>query len=198
MRNRLMVTSPPTFKDLVTYLVSALVRSTFTSSSLFCVVRCGLYTTRGSGTRGCGRYPRSYMFLTTKHATIRSTTYDAGSDNTSITMSMALFFLTCEPRCVQILRDELEQAFSDPLSSLDHTKLATLPYLASVINETLRLSSPFFLPRVVPDGGATVDGKFIPGDTTVVLAAYSQQISPDNFYPRPLVGERSRALVFPT
>ncbi|KAF8526956.1 cytochrome P450 [Hysterangium stoloniferum] len=63
-----------------------------------------------------------------------------------------------------------------------------LQLLNAVLNETLRLGSPFFLPRIVPAGGVTVDGRFIPGGTIVAIAAYSQQVSPEIYPPDPLVG----------
>ena len=65
--------------------------------------------------------------------------------------------------------------------------LADLTFLEGVINETLRLVTPYFNPRVIPPGGAAVDEKYIPGGTIIGLAAYSQQVSPDNFYPSPQV-----------
>ncbi|KAI0648784.1 cytochrome P450 [Trametes meyenii] len=110
----------------------------------------------------------------------------AGSDNTSITMSLVLFFMLAEPRYYQRLRAELEQTFANPLGPLPASDLATLPFLNAVIHETLRFSSPYFVPRVVPKGGAAIDGRFIPEGTIVALAAYSQQTSPDNFFPDPL------------
>ena len=102
-------------------------------------------------------------------------------------MALAIFFLVSEPRYYKTLREELDQAFPDPLGHLPASKLATLQYLEAVINEALRLGSPFFLPRVVPKGGANIDGMFIPEGTIVALAAYSQQTSPDNFFPEPEV-----------
>ncbi|KAI0763298.1 cytochrome P450, partial [Trametes elegans] len=110
----------------------------------------------------------------------------AGSDNTSITISLVLFFILAERRYYKQLRSELDKAFSNPLGDLPASDLANLPFLNAVIHETLRFSSPYFLPRIVPEGGALIDGKFIPESTVVALAAYSQQVSPDNFYPEPL------------
>ena len=104
-----------------------------------------------------------------------------------MTITLAIFFLMAEPRCYRLLRDELDEAFQDPLGDLPPAKLASLPYLEAVIHEALRLSTPFFLPRSTPETGTYVDGNFIPGGTIVALAAHSQQISPDNFFPDPQV-----------
>ncbi|KAI0636113.1 cytochrome P450 [Trametes polyzona] len=109
-----------------------------------------------------------------------------GSDNTSIAMSLACYFLVASPEYYHQLRAELDAAFPDPLGPLAQATLNTLPILNGVIYEVLRLGSPYFLPRVVGEGGAKIDGRFIPEGTIVALAAYSQQTSPDNFYPDPM------------
>ena len=115
------------------------------------------------------------------------TEYSSGSDNTASILPIAIYFLTAEPRYYQMLRDELDKAFPDPNLPFAHDVLMKLPFLEAVINETLRLGSPYFITRVVPEGGATIDDRYIPQDTIVGLAAYSQQIDPQNFSPDPLV-----------
>ncbi|KIJ25908.1 hypothetical protein M422DRAFT_192885, partial [Sphaerobolus stellatus SS14] len=45
-----------------------------------------------------------------------------------------------------------------------------LPLLNAIVNEVLRLSTPFFLPRVLPSDGMIIDGQHIPGDTIVGIA----------------------------
>ena len=68
-----------------------------------------------------------------------------------------------------------------------HAVLLELPYLSAVIDEGLRFASPFpGFPRVVPEGGAAIDGRYVPGGTIVAVPTYSQQMSEDNFYPSPL------------
>lgn len=77
------------------------------------------------------------------------------------------------------------------MASIHLDELTALPFLNGVINETLRLASPYFNPRVVPVGGMFVDGQFIPEKTIVALAAHSQQLSEENFYPAPKVCRRA-------
>ncbi|OJT10972.1 Cytochrome P450 67 [Trametes pubescens] len=109
-----------------------------------------------------------------------------GFDNPSIAMALCCYFLVSEPHHYVKLRAELDAAFPEPLGHLAYNTLATLPLLNSTIHEVFRLGSPFFLPRVAGPGGAKIDGRYIPEGTIVALAAYSQQISPDNFYPEPM------------
>ena len=87
------------------------------------------------------------------------------------------------PDTYDALRKEIDDSSLNPDDSLDHEALSRLEYLNGVISESLRLGTPFFLPRIVPDGGAIVEHNHIPGGTVVALAAYSQQISGDNFFP---------------
>ncbi|KAI1783613.1 cytochrome P450 [Ganoderma leucocontextum] len=109
-----------------------------------------------------------------------------GSDSTSITLTFAIYFLLTNPEYYDRLRKELDGAFPDPTCSLSLKKLADLVFLDGVINETLRLAPfPSFHPRIVPRGGAVVDGKCIPEGTVFALAAHSQQIGPANFSPFP-------------
>jgi cytochrome P450 len=126
------------------------------------------------------------MFRLSVH-TFLASYVSPGSDNISIVLSLAFYFLLSQPMYYQTLQAELDQAFPDRMGHLDATKLTSLTFLNAVINETLRLGSPFFLPRVIPQGGVTIDGKFIPQGTIAALASYSQQVSPDNFFPDPLV-----------
>ena len=89
------------------------------------------------------------------------------------------------PDVIDKLRHELEQAFPDPrdLSLHDLNKLS---YLEAVINECIRLSSPFVgWPRVVPPAGTVIDGVYVPGGTIVGVPTYAQEVSEENFWPAP-------------
>ncbi|KAI0667876.1 cytochrome P450 [Trametes maxima] len=108
-----------------------------------------------------------------------------GSDNISVMLTLSVYFLLCEPIYHSRLRQELDEAFPDPTAPLPAEELAALPFLNGTINEALRLGTPFFLPRVSPPGGLVMDGQYIPAGVVVALAAYSQQISPENFFPEP-------------
>lgn len=100
-------------------------------------------------------------------------------------MSLVLYFLLAERRYYRAVQQELDKAFPNRTGPLPVNDLMALPLLNAAINETLRFSSPYFLPRIVPQGGTVIDGKYIPEHTIVALAAYSQQTSSANFFPDP-------------
>lgn len=61
------------------------------------------------------------------------------------------------------LVDEIRLTFSHDFN-ITFRNIASLPYLAAVIEESLRMYPPFVtnLARIVPQGGAMVDGHFVP------------------------------------
>lgn len=92
-----------------------------------------------------------------------ATLIQAGSETTATLLSGALFLLVNHPDKMQKLADELTTAFmSDEEMKIENTD--RLPYLAAVLEESLRLYSPAVpsFPRQVPKGGATIDGGYVP------------------------------------
>jgi cytochrome P450 len=86
----------------------------------------------------------------------------AGSETTSSALCGAAYLL-CKFRKMHKAVAEVREAFP----AADRISLASvsrLPYLTAVIDETLRMypAVPGQPPRVVPDGGAIVCGKFVP------------------------------------
>jgi len=110
-----------------------------------------------------------------------------GSDNIATLLGLVFFYITAHPQYYHAIREELQTIIPEPTGYIDIDTLTTLPILNAVINETLRLGSPFFLPRIVPPNGARIGDQVIPPGTLVALAAYSQQMDPENFYPDPLI-----------
>ncbi|KAI1656562.1 putative cytochrome P450 [Daldinia decipiens] len=113
----------------------------------------------------------------------------AGSDTTTNTLTYLIWTLCKRPDVKAKLLAELS-TLPDGFTDLD---LKKLPYLDHVIQETLRLYSaaPSGLPRVVPQGGATLAGHYIPGGYTVSAQAYSVHRNPA-VYPEPLKFDPSR------
>ncbi len=107
---------------------------------------------------------------------------------------MVFYYLLSHPQYYIQLYDVLHAEFPDPMEHLEGSRLAGIPLLGGVIDESLRLQTAFYFPRIVPLGGVTIDGSFIPEGTIVSVTSYSQQIDPSNFYPDPLVSTTSRAV----
>lgn len=95
----------------------------------------------------------------------------AGSGTTANTLTFLSYAVLTRPR----LQAELEEEVGRLKEGFDDVELEGLPLLNAVINETLRLycAVPGSLPRVVPQGGATLGGYFIPEGTTVSTQAYT-------------------------
>ncbi|KAJ7748818.1 cytochrome P450 [Mycena maculata] len=110
----------------------------------------------------------------------------AGSDTTANVLQYTFFYLIGHRDVYARLTRELDEAFPDPADPLNFETLAELPYLNAVINEGLRLGTPLSgLERITPATGAIIDNIFIPSNTIVSVPAFTQQLDPSNFYPRP-------------
>lgn len=64
----------------------------------------------------------------------------AGLETTAWALSIACFHIINDPKILQKLRDELNEALPDPSAELDWLTLEKLPYLTSCIQEAVRLS----------------------------------------------------------
>ncbi|RAL04151.1 cytochrome P450 [Aspergillus ibericus CBS 121593] len=99
----------------------------------------------------------------------------AGSDTTTITLTALFYELAKHPEQIERLRAELTPYVEGDLHEgfLDD-KISHLEHLNGVINEALRLypAVPSAIPRVTPPEGISVNGVFIPGNTTVICPAY--------------------------
>lgn len=74
------------------------------------------------------------------------------------------------------LQKELDEALGATDDAVSHfEQVKRLPYLEAVINEALRLhsTSGVGLPRVVPEGGLTVNGIHFPQDTVLSVPTYT-------------------------
>ncbi|KAJ9475797.1 putative Cytochrome P450-DIT2 (putative) [Pseudozyma hubeiensis] len=118
----------------------------------------------------------------------------AGSDTSSTTMAVALFFLMENPTILRDLREELLKKFGDdPMLLTDFAQLdeRNCPLLNAIINESLRIIPPVptGLQRESPsDAIVDVNGRkvVIPANTIVTLPIWSLHRDPRNFSPEPL------------
>ncbi|KAK6988895.1 cytochrome P450 [Favolaschia claudopus] len=135
----------------------------------------------------------SHLLCHTANCSVQDLEHDvlfaiqAGSDTTSGVVILLLYHLLANREVYQTLTAELRDNLGSTLEEHKLSALFQLPYLSAVVQEGLRLGTPFpGLPRVVPDTGKIICSKFIPGGTIVGVPAYAQQISPQNFWPNPL------------
>ncbi|KAI1129863.1 cytochrome P450 [Nemania abortiva] len=105
-----------------------------------------------------------------------TTNLAAGSDTTGISLSAIIYYLLIHPECLRKLRREIEefQKQGSPSDSFSFKETQQMPYLQAVIKETLRIHPATGLPmeRVVPEGGATISGRFFPEGTIVGINSW--------------------------
>ncbi|CAK1368306.1 Pisatin demethylase [Cercospora beticola] len=114
----------------------------------------------------------------------------AGSDTTSTTLTQAFYYLHRNPHTLAKLRSELAST-GVPAKDLSFRTAQSLPYLNAIIDETLRLfpQTGFGLPRVVPQGGATICNRHFPSGATVSMNAWAMHYDaaffsePEKFIP---------------
>ncbi|ORX67689.1 putative cytochrome P450 monooxygenase [Linderina pennispora] len=90
---------------------------------------------------------------------------------TADTITWTLHYLMLYPECYRKAVDEVRSIFApDHLIGYSEGR-SRLPYIEACIYESLRICavSGFLLPRVVPPGGATFQGYFIPAGMTIAL-----------------------------
>ncbi|KAK3340759.1 cytochrome P450 [Neurospora tetraspora] len=96
----------------------------------------------------------------------------AGIDTTGDALCFLMWELS-QPRSLQYQTRLREELLSSPSSS--DINFDKLPYLDAIVMEGLRCfpAIPMSLPRIVPRGGKTIDGYFLPQGTTVSCQAHS-------------------------
>ncbi|KAM6478246.1 benzoate 4-monooxygenase cytochrome P450 [Trichoderma sp. SZMC 28011] len=115
----------------------------------------------------------------------------AAAAATSNTLGILSYNVIGNPDIYRRLRAELLEAYPDDTQEMKWITLEKLPYLTAVIKESLRLAYGVIgrLPRVVPAGGATFNGYFLPAGTTVGMSSWMMHRTtsafpdPDKFDP---------------
>ncbi|KAH8846755.1 hypothetical protein MCOR27_004299 [Pyricularia oryzae] len=116
----------------------------------------------------------------------------SGAEATPILMTAMLWNLLSNPRCYERLcRDVRESGIINGPADFTAANVEKIPYMEAVMLEALRLDTPFAttIPRIVPEGGAWVDGYWLPGGTSCGIPHYTaghwaQNFSdPDTFVP---------------
>lgn len=98
----------------------------------------------------------------------------AGSETTATVLSRTMNYLVQHRGSLKRLAGEVCRRLQTD-SDITLNTLHDLPYLNAVLAEGLRLCTPipWMLPRLVPPGGATVCGVWLPGGTPVSIQAYA-------------------------
>ncbi|KAK1705819.1 averantin oxidoreductase [Colletotrichum lupini] len=116
----------------------------------------------------------------------------AGSETTATLLAGLTYLLTQNPRVLAKLTSEVRSTFSHP-DEITFTGVNSCKYLLACIEEALRVYPPSPQPhhRIVPAGGATVDGVFLPEGTAVSIPIYAASHSPLNWtLPEEFIPER--------
>ncbi|KAL2786798.1 cytochrome P450 [Aspergillus keveii] len=117
----------------------------------------------------------------------------AGTHTTSLTISMATYYLLRHPDKFDKLQEELSTVKRTNEGLMEYRDVCNLPYLTAVIKESLRLSSPVpgVIPRVVPAGGTTWADHYLPAGSSVSISIRSVHDNPDIFpEPEKFIPER--------
>lgn len=95
----------------------------------------------------------------------------AGTDTTATALTGWTYFVSTHPEVYSRLTNEMRGALTTE-SDVVWEKVRELRYLEATLNEALRLfpPSPASQQRIVPRGGATVDGYHLPAGTTVAVS----------------------------
>ncbi|KAJ2802347.1 hypothetical protein H4R20_003316 [Coemansia guatemalensis] len=118
-----------------------------------------------------------------------------GIDPTAFTMTWTVHLLLLYPECYRKAVQEVRSAF--PSNGVDDKPItyaeakAKLLYLEACILESMRLAPvpSMMIPRVVPEGGTTIKGYYLPPGTTIFANMLGSHLSPDywkephRFYP---------------
>jgi len=100
----------------------------------------------------------------------------AGSDTTSNSSCAITYYLALNPGSQHKLQRELDDALgSDDSPVVAFEQVKSLPYLEAVINEALRIhsTSAMGLPRVVPEGGLTILGRYFRPGSVISVPSYT-------------------------
>jgi cytochrome P450 len=92
----------------------------------------------------------------------------AGSETTATLLSGVTYHLLRNPKVMERLVAEVRGRFKSE-SEINLTSVQSLEYMLAVLDEALRIypPSPTGLPRVVPNGGDYICGKWVPGGVSL-------------------------------
>lgn len=106
----------------------------------------------------------------------------AGTDTTATALTGWTYFVCTHPEVYHRLVNEVRSALATE-EDVRWEKVKDLRYLEATLHEALRLypPSPASQQRIVPRGGATIDGYYVPEGMTVAVPPWVSTHSPLNF-----------------
>lgn len=102
------------------------------------------------------------------------------------------YVLATNPRVSAKFAEEIRGSFQDP-REITITAVNQCKYLLACIEEALRIYPPSPQPhqRIVPPGGAVLNGEYVPAGTFVAIPIYAASRSPSNWAePNSFIPER--------
>ena len=119
-----------------------------------------------------------------------------GSETTATLLAGATYYLASDPKVYSKLTHEIRSKFPED-KDITLAQCAKCPYLLGVVEESLRIypPSPANHTRMVPDGGAVLEGRHIEGGYCVSMPMYasfhasSNWAQPKRFAPERWTGE---------
>lgn len=99
----------------------------------------------------------------------------AGSETTATCLSCVTYYLLKNPDVCRKLQEEVRSAFKS-YDEITANRTSPMKYLNAVCLEGMRIYPPlpFALPRVVPEGGDTVDGHPLPAGVSPAALGFSK------------------------
>lgn len=110
----------------------------------------------------------------------------AGSETTASVIRVTVLHILSAPMVYHRLKNEVKEAIKDGRVShqpIEIEEAKRLPYLQAVIYEGMRMRSPApgLYPKVVPAGGDTLCGKFVPEGTAIGMNTSAMLASTRHF-----------------
>ena len=97
----------------------------------------------------------------------------AGSETTATLLSGTVYMLCKHPDAMEKIKSEIRGSFTSS-DEIDLFSVSKLNYTLAVLDETMRIYPPVptQAARVIPPGGDTVEGKYLPAGTIIQLPQY--------------------------
>ncbi|KAH8880862.1 cytochrome P450 [Thozetella sp. PMI_491] len=126
---------------------------------------------------------------------ISNTLILAGSETTATQLSGTTFNILKNPDVYKKLVEEIRAAFASE-EEITLTSVNNLDYMLATFSESFRVypPAPIGLPRFVPEGGDTIEGYWIPANTSVSIPHYAAYrcaqnwVDPERFDPERWLG----------